>query len=325
MIVPRYWAEGRVRSRAGGRQVTVRRFGWSNESQAAAQRHADERAAAALATILGGKEAERREPKVPYNGAEGVPIREEILAEHGPVVLTRNSYGAVCLNTPDVLFADIDRVRLRGVFRYSIVATIAALWVLLPLAGMPRLLAAILPLVLGWLPGVMIGSLASRLVIAMHGGQERYARRRVAAFVRSSPHWHLRLYRTPAGLRLLAMHATFAADADEVAAFFARIGVDPTYAKMCRRQQCFRARLTAKPWRIGIAAHLRPGRGVWPVVPERMHLRAQWVADYTQKANAYAACRYLESLGSDAVDPRCEFVRVLHDDLARAASDLPLA
>jgi len=36
-----------------------------------------------------------------------VPIREEIVSRHGDTIITRNSYGARCLNTPNALFADI--------------------------------------------------------------------------------------------------------------------------------------------------------------------------------------------------------------------------
>ena len=45
MIVPTYWAEARVQQRAGDRQVTVRRFGWSDAGQDDAQAMADARAA----------------------------------------------------------------------------------------------------------------------------------------------------------------------------------------------------------------------------------------------------------------------------------------
>ena len=41
MIVPQYWAESRVHYRKQGRQVTVRRFGWSDTGQADAQANAD--------------------------------------------------------------------------------------------------------------------------------------------------------------------------------------------------------------------------------------------------------------------------------------------
>ena len=108
MIVPAYWAEGRLQLRVEGRQMTVRRFGWSDESQAAAQAHADERTREAFGRIAAGEALERRERKVGYNGARGLPIREEIVERHGDAVVTRNSYGARCLNTPDVLFVDVD-------------------------------------------------------------------------------------------------------------------------------------------------------------------------------------------------------------------------
>ena len=62
----------------------------------------------AFEQVLAGEPLQRREDKRPYNGAVGVPIREEIIARDGESVITRNSYGALCLNTPDVLFADVD-------------------------------------------------------------------------------------------------------------------------------------------------------------------------------------------------------------------------
>ncbi len=122
MIVPSFWAEGRVAERTGGKQVTVRRFGWSDESQAAAQAHADLRVREAFDRVQRGEQLPRFEYKRAYNGAEGVPIREEILERHGDVIITRNGYGARCLNTPNVLFADLDvktggfRGWLRGTF-----------------------------------------------------------------------------------------------------------------------------------------------------------------------------------------------------------------
>src|SRR5450432_2742742 len=108
MIVPQFWAEGRVQDRQRGKQVTVRRFGWSDSSQEEAQASADARAQDALQRLLAGEVLPRREPKTAYNGADGVPIREEILSRHGETIVTRNSYGARCLNTPNVFFADID-------------------------------------------------------------------------------------------------------------------------------------------------------------------------------------------------------------------------
>lgn len=108
MIVPDFWAEARRQHKSPGKQITVRRFGWSNVSEADALAIAEERAETALGRILSGENLQKREPKVPYNGAAGIPIREEVLERHGEQVITRNSYGAHCLNSPDALFADID-------------------------------------------------------------------------------------------------------------------------------------------------------------------------------------------------------------------------
>lgn len=110
MIVPAYWAEARLQARFRGRPVVVRRFGWSDEGPAEAQVHADRRANEALNAILAGQALPRREVRSNY-GVEGVPIREQIVQRDGDVIITRNSYGALCLNTPDVLFADIDHAQ----------------------------------------------------------------------------------------------------------------------------------------------------------------------------------------------------------------------
>ncbi|WP_245879372.1 hypothetical protein [Xanthomonas pisi] len=110
MIVPRHWAEARIQHREGQRSITVRRFGWSDESYAAAELHARGRAGEALDAILSGTPLPRRERLAAYG--EGLPIREEIVAQEGSLVLTRNSYGALCLNTPNVLFADVDFAHL---------------------------------------------------------------------------------------------------------------------------------------------------------------------------------------------------------------------
>lgn len=329
MQIPAYWAEARVQRRAGRRQITVRRFGWSDVDAAAAQAHAQERAEAALARIAGGEKLVRQEAKQAYNGADGLPIREQIVGHAGAAVLTRNSYGAVCLNTPDVLFADVDFALPPASGRVWRVALWLALVVVVGLlfvapAGPWRsyALAAGLGVI------VLVHAVAAvlrRLPALAKGGAANLALARVHRFARAHPDWRLRIYRTPAGLRLLATHRRFAPDEPAVAEFFAAVGTDPMYARMCRNQQCFRARVSAKPWRIGIAGHLRPRPGVWPVAAERLPERERWLRDYDERARGFAACRFVEEIGTAAVDPDVETVRQLHDDLCRAETDLPLA
>src|ERR1700743_1406360 len=97
MIVPDYWAEARRQHRTVNGQITVRRFAWSLTDEADAQVMAGQRADEALQRLLSGEKLDRRERKVAYNGAVGVPIREEVLSRHGEEVITRNAYGARCL------------------------------------------------------------------------------------------------------------------------------------------------------------------------------------------------------------------------------------
>lgn len=326
MIVPEHWAEAREQARHDGRIVTVRRYGWSDDSVEAAQAHAQSRAREALDAILRGEKLPRRELRTNY-GIEGVPIREQVVARLGEVVVTRNSYGALCLNTPDVLFVDVDLdVRPSGLVLP--LRTLAAVAVIAFIAG-----------VLAWHWAVAM-ALAMVAVFALNlwqtrrrqalfdrdGGAEGRSMARIEAFSKAHPDWHLRLYRTPAGVRLLAMHRGFDPREDEVARMFAALHADRLYSVMCKVQHCFRARLTAKPWRIGIRERIRPPVAAWSAEQALLPERLAWIADYEQRAKGHAACRYLRSLGDTArIDPKAEQVRALHDELSGATSGLPLA
>ncbi len=325
MIVPQYWAEVRLQERVGSRQITVRRHGWSDASPDEARKMSEARAREAIGRIKDGEKLPRREPKRAYNGAEGVPIREEIVARYGDAVVTRNSYGALCLNVPDVLFADVDFEDRPGagygcpaVFLPALCASVAAgvywesFWAAVP-SGIAAALAA--PIAV---------SVLKRVAALAAGGQERIARRRIESFLASHGDWHLRIYRTPAGLRLMAMHRTFDPGDPEVSEFFEALGTDPVYARMCLRQKCFRARVSPKPWRIGVAEHVYP-RGVWPVSPDMLPMRQRWIENYEAATRDYAACRYVEDAGSGSVNAKARAVQAVHDEMCRAMSGLPIA
>ena len=326
MIVPAFWAEARRVRREDNRQMTVRRFGWSDVSQADAQAMADQRADLALVQRwVAGPKIAQSEPKVPYNGAEGLPIREEIVARHGETVLTRNSYGAICLNTPNVLFVDIDHPKgSEGIG--PVVFGLLLCWVVVWLrTNLPALgagagfLGSVLALlsIMEWLRPARLRS----------GRAEKAALQRIQRFqaARAAAGWRLRVYRTPLGLRVLALHRTFEPEDPEIREAFDALGTDRAYRYMCERQRCFRARLTGKPWRMGITTHLRPRPGVWPVAPERMPARTAWLSEYDQRAAGFAACHFLEELGDGPVHPAAVAVRELHDLVCRAQSGLPLA
>lgn len=325
MIVPQFWAEARYQQRVGKRQITVRRFGWSDQDLVQAQQHADERARAAMARIQAGEALQKREPKLPYNGADGLPIREEIVSRSGDTIITRNAYGALCLNSENVLFADVDfENSVPG--RWPAVVNFVGVMLAILIGVSQR--SWLLGLALGFAVLLLSFPLAQwlyRFWLARTGGAERRARQRIHAFSAANPSWHLRLYRTPLGFRVLAMHRTFDPTEADVTRCFEALNTDVLYRQMCRNQRCFRARVSPKPWRIGISAHLRPRPGVWPVAPERLPDRQRWVEHYQARAQEFAACRFVEQLGSQSVHPDTLAVQRLHDELSRATSNLAIA
>ncbi|MES2696799.1 MAG: hypothetical protein V4773_25245 [Verrucomicrobiota bacterium] len=324
MIVPEFWAEARAhRPRARNqRQVTVRRFGWSDLSQEDAQRMADARVHEAFQRIVAGAELPRLERRVSYNA--GVPIREQILKRYADVVVTRNIYGARCLNTPDVLFADVD-------FKTTIprpiwIACYVVVFALALAYTVWRGSLRSIPIAFGLavIAGALLAPLVNKISGLWRDKPEDIARKQIDVFLQSHPDWHVRLYRTPGGFRLLALHALFDPASPEVAEAFTTLGVDPLYAKLCRNQRCFRARLTPKPWRIGIP-QIYPSPGSWPVKPEHAAARSDWLRDYGNASAGFASCRFVCDLGSSKVHSKAATISALHDHLADALSGREIA
>ncbi|MDR2690429.1 MAG: hypothetical protein LBB76_11830 [Azoarcus sp.] len=366
MLIPRFWAEASLQHRSAPSlerkrkpSIVLRRFGWSNESQEAAQAHAEMRVREAMEQVLRGNELPRKELKWTY-GTDGLPIREEIVAQQGEAIITRNSYGVRCLNTPNVLFADVDfdsceppeeppdnpddqpapKAKIipgRLVFlsivsmglifgpRFAGTSALAflvcALWIFFFPVDFPRpgfSSRSHRTSIFGpWLSAEQIEKLA-------HAMLERFRQ-----FAQSHPDWNIRLYRSPGGFRLMVTHRSFLPSEPEVLEFFKATGTDPKYQAMCLKQQCFRARVSAKPWNINPngAVFFAPLRGgVWPVAPARMEKRRAWIEQYEIAAQPYAACTFIESLGSGMEHPEIHPVREWHDKLCRALdASLPLA
>jgi hypothetical protein len=325
MIIPSYWAEAKLKTKQNGRDIAVHRFGWSELDQDDALRNAEIRVQAALSAIENGEKLAWREYKVPYNGADGVPIREEVIKRYDDCVLTRNSYGAVCLNVEDVVFADLDFDDDTGGIVLKIFCAIFIFISIFFVANfflntMASLLVAVFSALALWLP---LANLMFFIWQKISGNPEQRARRRVDEFVKKHPDWLLRLYRTPAGFRVLVMHRKFHAHDSEVKNLFQSLHTDPVYARMCERQVCFRARVSPKPWRIGMSKHIGPG--VWPVKVDYLSRRMAWVSEYDFMAQRYAACKFVAELGNGRSDSAIDAVRRLHDEWCRAESSNPIA
>lgn len=132
MLIPKYWAQYKQRFDSKtefnetSKQATIKRYGWSDISPEAALVHAKERVANAHSRWLAGEDIVRRERREEYNDSNGIPIREEIISEHGfskngltednlenrtfdtQLIVTRNSYGAQVANVNNIAIIDVD-------------------------------------------------------------------------------------------------------------------------------------------------------------------------------------------------------------------------
>lgn len=326
MIIPRYWAEARLQHKQPGRQVTVRRWGWSESSQEEAQSLAEKRAREAIDRILNGEDLSRREGRWAYDGDDGRPIREEIVSRHEDTVITRNSYGSLCLNTPNVFFADLDaqwhapsRFSPAGCLALVITGIMAGLW------SHSFLLGAGIAIGGPWLWWQIVSASNARRRTGKESSLKAEARETIHQFIVSHPDWHLRVYETPAGFRLLAMHDVFEPAGQRAQEALTALRSDRRFARLCTLQCCFRARVSPKYWRTGYRPKQRLPRTKWPLSPEQLAVHREWVSGYEPFAERFASCRFIERLGSQTVHPAAEKVRQLHDQFCRSDSDLPLA
>jgi hypothetical protein len=104
MHIPRYWARGTAKA---GRLFT-KATGWSDRSVIEACDAARAKAERVLLALAAGNQLDR------YAYGERDALREEIIEQHGKsgdkgeVIITRNRYGSLVLNTPNVMFVDVD-------------------------------------------------------------------------------------------------------------------------------------------------------------------------------------------------------------------------
>ncbi len=132
----------------------------------------------------------------------------------------------------------------------------------------------------------------------------------------------LRVYRTAAGMRGLITNELFDPTKDSTLAMLRELGCDPLYVRLCRDQGCFRARLTAKPWRCHVTKP--PSRYPWENADAERRYRA-WEQKYKAASAKYAACRLLKQIGNPEVHRDIAPVLAMHDQTTGIDTKLPLA
>lgn len=137
----------------------------------------------------------------------------------------------------------------------------------------------------------------------------------------AAPGVGFRLYRTAAGLRALAVDREFDPAGPEAQSLMQKTGTDEAFARLCRSQKSFRARLTPKHWRC--ACPKPPGEH--PRAESAKAEFAAWCQRYERAIEELATCRYLETVGSGTPLARLAPLIQLHDRVTRCEEALPLA
>ncbi len=264
-----FWA----RAQKNGPDFPVVCWGYSNESQEAALKLAEQKADQAIEKLSNpGRD------RGGYYAAN--PLKERVIeqildGEKVIAVVTRNAYGALVLNTAQVAFLDIDlaRVKHRG--------PLVSLWRKLTGDGIEN--------------------------------QSEEQVQHIRTALANVPEIAGRIYATANGYRVLITSGTFDPKDPILGKLMEELGVDELYQKLCIRQNCFRARLTPKPWRVG--APRPPVR--YPLIGAYSRTYQAWLEKYEGRSKKYRVCRLIESFGSQPVCSEAALIMRLHDaDLA---------
>lgn len=285
MRVPRYWEkESAEITTPDGHRVVTGCWGWSESSPDEARQKAVKAAKRLADRLLSGNL-----PPQHYGYDERLP-REEIIDEFTDengvqAVVTRNAYGSLVLNTRDLMFIDVDFPPLR------------------PTIPMPGFLRKLF-------------------------GQPEPVRPedRMLDNIRSAASHHpelsFRLYRTRNGYRVMVVSRPISAQSDEARQLLNEFNADPLYRRMCKNQECFRARLTPKAWRCDAGSP--PARYPFES-PQQESAYREWEKQYLRRIDVFSTCDFVETIGDDRPAPSLTGLIELHDKLTRSSEPMPLA
>jgi len=222
-----------------------------------------------------------------YKSDYQVDIVEEII---GVVdednIITRNRYGALVLNSTSVVIIDVDDSSFKWQYKWS-----NRVW---------RKIAD------------KLRGLSFRETI------ENHIHKTCRSLVNTNR--ILRVYRTPNGYRVMVIYNKSIPEgrSSEAKKLMRAFFTDWTYQHLCEKQNCYRARLTPKPWRVGVK---RP-KIIFPFrTPKEDIIHNDWVENYHRVSENYSACRFMKQYGKLDTTKEINY----HDKFCKAFSSLPLA
>lgn len=288
MKIPAFWSKATAEGDSPmGKRVAF--SCWRPSDMSADNAH--ESALAAAQRVLDAFLSGRKLDRYAYGC---VPLREEVVNQvcddqgNRIAAVTRNSYGSLVLNAERVMFVDIDfpEVTTGEATRY------------------------------------FFARLFGRARTSPTAQREQEARTGVERFVAQRPQWGLRLYRTFAGLRGIVTHDVFTPMNQDALNTLREMGSDPLYIRLCKAQECFRARLTPKPWRCGHGSNTVG----YPLEDDAAAQRFEnWKAKYDASLQNYATCHFLGQMGVEELHPEVKRIVELHDFVTKCNEPLALA
>ena len=288
MKLARFWARQTADSTdRHGRPIRASARGWSNESTEAAAAMALQTAQRVVALVGEGRTKLQR-----YQYGDR-PIPEPVIKEFAGAttpraVVTRNVYGALVLNTNDLMFIDIDSDDAPPKGATTIASSLMSLFGKKPPPA----------------PQANAGIEDSIAQVAETNGLS------------------LRLYKTAGGYRAIVTNLAQSATDETSIALLREFGADPLYVHLCKQQESFRARLTPKPWRMKM---WEPPVTYPFQTPHEQQRFDRWNADYTAASARFATCRFIRAIGDSEPAPGFQELIEFHDEQTKAEIGLPLA
>ncbi|WP_022823959.1 hypothetical protein [Hymenobacter norwichensis] len=288
-----YWSWATLDCRnADGNPYYLTAYAGSDTSPAAAKTAAEQLVQQRYTRLLAGD-------KLGEYPTGSAPLREQLIQRvhdsqgNQIAALTRNRYGSLVLNAPRLMMLDVDDQGLQPEPEsepFSLRHFLRNLFS--PLPPPPRLSPPEL---------------------------REQLRLRLTAWLQLYPDWNFRLYRTCLGFRLLVTHQLLDPNSPKAQEVFSAMRTDKIYVRLCQMQNCYRARLSPKPWRIGWRRppHSFPYRG-----PEEEQEQQQWEQQYIVRSEAFSVCEWVGEYGSSYVLPEVKSLIELHDEVCLGGKKL---
>jgi hypothetical protein len=126
-----------------------------------------------------------------------------------------------------------------------------------------------------------------------------------------------RIYETFQGARVIVLGKNFNPQEPATFDMMKEFNCDPLYTSICRKQGCFRARLTPKPYRIKMKAY----KVSYPRDTADSQFET-WLQAYERESRNFSVCKLIDQVGSKP--DLTEAVR-LHDEISGANTNQALA